>query len=95
MSILLENLKKYNVGMITGAAVTGISENSVSYKKDGADHTIAHVDNVVIAVGVKSHDDLSGKLEGIVENVIVLGDARNIGKAIDAIHEGYAAGLAI
>jgi len=49
-------------------------------------------DNVIIAVGMRSDNDLVKQLEETTEELYVTGDCVNPAKVGDAIHSGFVAG---
>ncbi len=50
-------------------------------------------DNVLLAVGLKPVNTLEASLEGLAEQVSVIGDAKGVRKALEAIEEGYETAL--
>ncbi|AIE59802.1 FAD-dependent oxidoreductase [Bacillus methanolicus] len=92
---LLKDLQEHHVEIITSATVKEIKQGSVTIEKDHVIKEIGDVDNVVIAVGSKSENALSDKLQGKVEKIITVGDAIKVRKALEAVEEGYKAGLAV
>jgi 2,4-dienoyl-CoA reductase-like NADH-dependent reductase (Old Yellow Enzyme family)/thioredoxin reductase len=91
---LLKHLEKYNVEMITSAKVREIRESSIAYDQNGESCEIAGIDNTIIAVGAKPNDTISEELKKMTK-VVVIGDALKARKALDAVYEGYLAGLNI
>jgi len=49
----------------------------------------------VMAIGAKSVNNLTKELEGEVPLVLTIGDALKVRKALEAVEEGYRAGLAV
>ena len=64
-------------------------------KKDGEKITLDGFDKVVIAVGVEPVNELAEKLKDKAPEVIVVGDAKEARKALEAVQEGYEAGLKV
>lgn len=85
---LRQMVKDANIKTILNAKVTNITESGIEYEKDGETVKIA-CDNVVLAVGYKSNNELEEQLEGKVKNLRVLGDAVSPRKIIDAVSEGF------
>jgi len=81
-------LKERNIGVVAGAKVLKISPNSVSYTKDGKEHTI-ECDTVIVAAGFEPNNELEDALDKKVKDLTVIGDAENPRKIITAVHEGY------
>ncbi|BDG32528.1 FAD-dependent oxidoreductase [Parageobacillus thermoglucosidasius] len=92
---LLKDLQEHNVEIITSATVKEIKQGSITFEKDHVMKEIRDVDNVVIAVGSKPENTLADKLQGKVEKLITVGDALKVRKALEAMEEGYRAGLAV
>jgi 2,4-dienoyl-CoA reductase-like NADH-dependent reductase (Old Yellow Enzyme family)/thioredoxin reductase len=92
---LLKDLKEKDVAIYTNAVVKEIVDDGVIAELAGKVEKIGPADTIVIAVGVKPVNDLAIKLEGRVERVITVGDALEARKALEAIEEGYSAGLEI
>jgi 2,4-dienoyl-CoA reductase (NADPH2) len=63
--------------------------------RDGREEKIGPFDTVILAVGVEPCNDLRPKLEGKAFQLITIGDALSPRKALEAIREGYLAGLEV
>jgi len=73
------------VKIITSAKVIEILADGVKFIKEGKENSIKGMDNIVIAMGAKSVNELSEKIRGEVKELYIIGDAskpRNITKAI-------------
>jgi 2,4-dienoyl-CoA reductase (NADPH2) len=90
--ILMGNLKKYGVKVVTSAVVTSVSGGKVIYEKGGEQGERAF-DTVVLAPGVKSRTFLSKEMETLNIPYTVIGDAVNPGKIDHAIHGGFLAAM--
>ncbi|MCP5065549.1 MAG: FAD-dependent oxidoreductase [bacterium] len=83
--LLMERLHEKGVKMINGATVTEITEDGAKYTThDGEEEAIHGAEYVILAMGSKPHDELSAKLEGIVPEVHVIGDAKEIARVLEA-----------
>jgi len=71
--------------------VHSITENGVAVV---CDHELIFLkaDSVVIAVGAKSENKLAMQLEGIIPEILTIGDAVQPRDSLSAIHEGWKAG---
>ncbi len=69
--------------------------NGLRIERDGREEKIGPFDTVILAVGVQPCNDLTYKLEGKVARLITIGDASTPRKALEAIGEGYLAGLEV
>jgi 2-enoate reductase len=86
-------LDKYDIGVITGSPVIAVRADGVETVDRLGCRTFIGADTVVSAVGRCSV--LDSELRDIVEEVHVIGDAREPRKIIDAIHEGFMVALDI
>jgi len=88
--VMLQDLLRHKVNVLTGKKVTEIKEKSVLFSEDGDMKEIA-ADSVVIAVGSKPYNPLEELL--IKKNIkyTVVGDAKKVGFAFDAVHSGFEA----
>lgn len=82
-------IKDRGVNVVTGAKVTKITDDSITYEKDGEVHTVS-CDTVLNAAGFKPNNQLEDLLEEEYDDkVVVIGDAVSPRKILTAIHEGY------
>jgi hypothetical protein len=77
------------------STVKGVFNDRLAIEREGREEKIGPFDTMVLAVGVKPCNDLRSKLEGRVAQLITIGDALSVRKALEAIQEGYRAGLEI
>lgn len=92
---LLKDLKEHDVNVHVNSKVVEITDDGVVIEKNGEKITLSGFDKVVMAVGVKPDNQLAEILKGKAPEVIVVGDAKEARKALEAIQEGYEAGLQI
>lgn len=92
---LLKSLEQNNVDIVTSAKVIKIDAKSLSYERDNKTCQIDNIDNFILAIGAKSVNTLYDKLRDKVKTLIVIGDAKQARKAIDAVQEGYYAGMTV
>ena len=85
---LLERLAGYKVKIVTSAEAKEILSDSIVYTMDGKDHSIKGITNFVLAAGATPVNDLYEKLQGMVEEIYVVGDAKAPRMALEAIEEG-------
>lgn len=93
-SFLFDYLDDKKVSIFTQSDVTEITDNSVTYMKNGEAIVIEGVTDVVVAVGSKSLDELSNSIKGI-EKVVVIGDAKVAKDGLAAIADGFRTGYYI
>jgi NADH dehydrogenase FAD-containing subunit len=85
---LMGRLRADDVNMITSATVKEILDDGVVFTRNGVEETIRGIDNVVLALGAKSVDELSQGIKDKVAEVYVIGDAKEPRRALEAIAEG-------
>ncbi len=85
--ILIPRLKSYGVKMMTNASVKEITDDAVVVKVDGGEKRIEGVDQVIVATGAKSVNELSARLEGKVPEIYTIGDAREPRTVFEATQE--------
>jgi NADPH-dependent 2,4-dienoyl-CoA reductase/sulfur reductase-like enzyme len=108
--LLMEGLREKGAEIATSTRVKEILPDGVrvvntikeilpdwtTVTKDGdEERTIGGIDRIVLALGVRSVDDLSEKIGGDVAEVHVIGDAKQPRRALEAIAEGAEVGRAI
>jgi 2,4-dienoyl-CoA reductase-like NADH-dependent reductase (Old Yellow Enzyme family)/thioredoxin reductase len=92
--ILFQSLKENEVPIHCNSTVTGIKEDgSVEIVQDGEKKTLGRFDSVVLAGGMRPVNSLEAELGGIVDNVLTVGDANSVRTVLEALEEGYEAGL--
>ncbi len=89
---LVERLTCGKVDVITSAQVKEILEDGLVFIKDGREETIRGTDNIVLATGAKSVNELSAAIKDKAAEVYVIGDAKEPSKALEVIAEGAAIG---
>jgi 2,4-dienoyl-CoA reductase-like NADH-dependent reductase (Old Yellow Enzyme family)/thioredoxin reductase len=93
--VLIPRLLHYGVKMVTGASVKEITDGGVVVTKEGREETISGTDQIIVAMGAKSVNDLAKQLDGKVAEVYIIGDAKEPRTALEATHEGAQAALMI
>ena len=94
-TFLLKGLAEQGVSIYVKATVIAIGDDGLVIERDGRRETIGPFDTVVRAVGLKPHNELKTNLEETVARIMTIGDAVEVRKALEAVAEGYRAGLAI
>ena len=90
--LILSRLRDKEVKIITSATVKEFLEDGVVIVKDGQEEAIRGADSIILAVGTRSVDVLSGQVKDKVAEVYVIGDAKEPRKALEAIAEGAEVG---
>ena len=91
---ILQDMRNLGIEIRTGAVARRIEEGRVVVEVDGREESIP-ADTVIIAVGSCSENSLYEQLKDSGLEVHLVGDAREPRKALEAIQEGYEAGLRV
>jgi len=92
--ILMKNLQKRNVKIITGAKVKSINNGVLVYEKD-SNLNQKEFDNIIIASGSKPTKTLVDDIEKMKIPYYIIGDSQKPGQINDAIHGGFLSALKI
>lgn len=92
---ILKELEERKVKIYINSKVIEVFDEGLKMEREGTEEKVGPFDTVVLAVGVKSCDDLRSKVEGKVAKLKIVGDAISPRKALEAISEGYMAGMDI
>ncbi|MFE4713243.1 FAD-dependent oxidoreductase [Paenibacillus sp. NPDC056722] len=92
---LLESIDKHHVEVITSAKVLEITPDAVIYEKGGEPLRVEQLDTIILALGAVPVDTLSQEFKDMGIDVMVVGDSAVVKQAIDAIKDGFEAGLAV
>lgn len=90
--IMMANLKRFGVRLVTGAKVTELSRKKITWSQ-GEQSQDEFFDTVIIATGSKSETRLSSTLPDLGIPFTVIGDGKTPGKLNHAIHGGFLAAL--
>ena len=90
---LEQRMAKNGVAVHTSTKLVSIGEREVVCEHEGDEFTIADVDAVVLALGVRTDEALLGELAGIGCEVVRVGDANGVKNGYLGIREGFEAGL--
>ncbi len=84
------------VAIYCNSTVTGITEDgSVEIVQGGEQKTLGAFDSVVLAGGMRPVNALITELQGTIDNLQSVGDANTVRTVLEALEEGYEAGLKI
>ena len=89
-AVLITRMLSKGVEAVTGAKVTRVDEDTVTYEKDGTEHVIADADTLVLALGYRANASLVEALEAARVTVHAIGDAKAPGNIRDAVAAAYA-----
>ena len=94
--MLFESLKEKEVAIHCEATVTGVNEDgTIEALQDGEKKVLGPFDSVVLAGGMRPVNNLVAELESIAANVQSVGDAMGVRTVLEALEEGYEAGLKV
>jgi 2,4-dienoyl-CoA reductase (NADPH2) len=91
---ILDEMKRMGVKIVAGARAVAVRKEGLEIEK-GENREIIPADSIVIAAGAKSQNSLGEDLKRIVKEIHIVGDAAGPRKALDAIREGFMAGLRV
>lgn len=92
---LMDGLRSKNVSLLTSATCEEIRKDSVRViTTEGKKETIP-ADTVIIAIGYKANNRLYKALEGKVPEIYCIGNSSEPRRILEAISEGYQAGLSL
>ena len=94
-SFLLKGLADQGVTIYVKATVIAIADEGLIIEQGGRRETIGPFDTVVRAAGLKPRSGFQSKIEEKAGRIITIGDAAGVRKALEAVAEGYRAGLEI
>lgn len=92
---LMEHIKKYGIRVHTNTKLTKVGDGIVYAEEYGEPVEFKHIDMVVNAMGVRSHNPLEEQLADCGCKVVVVGDARKTKNGYTNIREGFDAGNGI
>ena len=93
--LLLEDLKHYGVAIYASSRVLGIDDGKVRIEERGVEIEVGPADTIVLALGAEPENGLYESLKTLVEELYLVGDARGVRKALEAIEEGFLVGLTV
>jgi len=90
----MAELRRLGVALMTATKAVSISEGGVEVEKaDGKGFIKA--DSVVLAMGSRAEAKIADDIRDLVQEVYVIGDAKEPRNALEAIREGFIVGLNI
>ena len=91
---ILAELRRLGVKILTGAKALAVTEKGLDITRAGNNEALP-ADTVVIAAGSAPENSLAQQLGMVVSEVYTIGDAKEPRNALEAIKEGFLAGLQI
>ncbi len=92
--VLLDNLQRHGIQILTGSKVKAIHHGNVVFEKEGKEEQ-RQFNHVILASGSRSLKRLSIEVQNIGIPYTVIGDCIRPGKLNDAIHGGFLAALSL
>jgi len=89
----LKKLREKGVEIFTETRVTTVEDDKVTLEGK-ENRTLEGIDHIVLATGMKSFNPLYDKIQDKIRTYVI-GDAKAVGKADDAIRDGYSIGLTL
>ena len=90
----MQDLQMHGINALTSAKVLEITPEGVVVETPDGQKPVK-ADTVVVATGAKPNQELEAVLQELKIPYRIVGDALRIGKAFDAIHDGFEAGRTI
>ncbi len=91
---MLQDLSRFGIESRTGTRALEITPTGIKIETDQGVETL-EADTVVLAAGAKSQNSLAPMIEETSIPCTLVGDAKGIGMAFDAVHQGFEAAVAI
>jgi 2,4-dienoyl-CoA reductase (NADPH2) len=91
---VMAELKRLGVTIMTGMKAVGINPEGLEVEKEDGMSTLP-ADSIVMAAGTVSENTIVNDIENLIPEVYTIGDAKEPRKALEAVREGFLAGLEI
>jgi len=91
---MLQDMQRFGVTLRTATRALAVEQGGVRLVHEGEEELL-EADTVVLALGATSNRPLQEVLQRRGVEHRVVGDARRVGDALQAIHEGFKAGAAV
>ena len=90
-SLLAQRIVEKGIKIACDAKVTAVTEDTIIYEQDGAEHKITDADTLVFATGYHIESTTEDMLKEAGASYQLLGDGHKVGNIKDAITEAYQA----
>jgi len=91
---MMREMKLFGIKSHTNTKALEITPEGVVVEMRGEEKFL-EADSVILAVGSKSENSLEREIKSLGIPYVVVGDAKEVAQAIDAIHQGFRAGVSI
>ncbi len=88
-SVLVQRMMAKGVHIECGAKVTAVTEDTITYEQNGAEHVIADADTLVFANGYHVDSTIEEMLKAANTHYHLIGDGEKVGNLRDAITRAY------
>ena len=88
-SLLAQRIVEKGIKIACDAKVTAVTEDTIIYEQDGAEHKITDADTLVFATGYHIESTTEDMLKEAGVSYQLLGDGHKVGNIKDAITEAY------
>ncbi|MFO8009395.1 MAG: FAD-dependent oxidoreductase [Dehalococcoidia bacterium] len=89
---LRNRLKKLGVGLFRDTTLKEINDRGATVSRNGEEELWDNIGMYVLALGVRSRNELEEQLKGKVKELYLVGDAAVPGRAADAVRKGFETG---
>jgi 2,4-dienoyl-CoA reductase-like NADH-dependent reductase (Old Yellow Enzyme family)/thioredoxin reductase len=93
--VLMERMRRKGIEIMLRAKVVKFLEDGVVVEQDGEETAIRGAERIVLCMGSRPVDELSHQIAAKVDEVHVIGDAKEARRLCEAIREGREAAMAI
>jgi len=93
--LAMQKLRENSVRILASTKVKQFLDDGVVVERNGEEESIRGAKRIVLAMGAKPLDNLSEELSKIIEQVHVIGDAKEACRALEAIADGASIGRQI
>ena len=94
-TLLMKRIQDLPIRIMTNTVVKSFEKGRVVLEENGEEKHLPKFDTVVFAVGSRSVDGMTKRLQEQGIETYAIGDARRPRKVLQAIHEGFEVGLKI
>jgi NAD(H)-dependent 7beta-hydroxy-3-oxo-delta4-cholenoic acid oxidoreductase len=94
-AVLMDRIRRKGIEIMVRTKVKEFLEDGVVVERDGQEETIRGVERIVLCMGIESSNELPAKIAEKVDEVHVIGDAKQARSLREAIREGRETAIAI
>lgn len=94
-ALMMERFRQHHVAIYTSTKLVKIGDHSILLDHEGTQTCLEHLDQVIIAIGVRANTELTDHLDELGCRAIRVGDAAKVKNGYLGIREGFEAGLSI